>query len=171
MIPRSSLLAGVGGAYNAIFVQGEALGSSLYFGRGAGSLPTATAVIADVIEAARNRSMALGLRVPPVGWPWHELRTTPIRPIEELDSEYYLRFMAVDRPGVLAKIAGVLGEHDISIASVIQRGRSAGDETVPLVMRTHIAKERNLKAALQRVDQLPVIQGKSVSIRIEENLG
>ncbi|MGE0680760.1 MAG: homoserine dehydrogenase [Candidatus Binatia bacterium] len=171
MIPRSSMLAGVGGAYNAIFVQGEALGSSLYFGRGAGSLPTATAVIADVIEVARNRGMALGPRVPPVGWPWHELRTIPIRPIEELDSDYYLRFMAVDRPGVLATIAGVLGEHDISIASVIQRGRSAGDETVPLVMRTHNAKERNLKTALQWVDQLPVIQGKSVSIRIEENLG
>lgn len=171
MIPRNSLLAGVGGAYNAIFVQGEALGSSLYFGRGAGSLPTATAVVADVIEIARNRGMAPGLRVPPLGWPWHELRTTRICPIEELESEYYLRFMAVDRPGVLAKIAGVLGEHDISIASVIQRGRSAGDETVPLVMRTHIAKERNLKAALQRVDQFPLIQGQSMSIRIEENLG
>lgn len=171
MIPRGSLLAGVGGSYNAIFVQGEALGSSLYFGRGAGSLPTATAIVADVIEIARNRGTAPGLRVPPIGLPWRELRTIPIRPIEELESEYYLRFMAIDRPGVLATIAGVLGEHDISIASVIQRGRSAGDETVPLVMRTHIAKERNLKTALQWVDQLPVIQGKSVSIRIEENLG
>jgi len=171
MIPRNSLLAGVGGAYNAIFVQGEALGSSLYFGRGAGSLPTATAVLADVIEIARHRGAALGLRVPPMGVPWGELRTTPVRPIEELESEYYLRFMAVDRPGVLAKIAGILGEHDISIASVIQRGRSAGDETVPLVMRTHMAKERNLKAALQRVDQLPIVQGKLMSIRIEENLG
>jgi homoserine dehydrogenase len=106
-----------------------------------------------------------------MGVPWGELRTTPVRPIEELESEYYLRFMAVDRPGVLAKIAGILGEHDISIASVIQRGRSAGDETVPLVMRTHMAKERNLKAALQRVDQLPIVQGKLMSIRIEENLG
>ena len=79
--------------------------------------------------------------------------------------------MALDRPGVLAKIAGVLGEHAISIASVLQRGRSERDETVPLVMRTHTASERNLKAALCLVDQLPVVQGKSVSIRIEENLG
>jgi homoserine dehydrogenase len=171
MVPRRSLLADVGGAYNAIFVQGEALGSSLYFGRGAGSLPTATAVLADVIEVARNRDLALGLRVPPLGYPWHDLRTVPIRSIDELVSEYYLRFMAVDRPGVLAKIAGVLGEHAISIASVIQRGRSESEETVPLVMRTHAAKERNLKAALWLVDQLPVVQGKSVSIRIEENLG
>lgn len=171
MVPRRSLLAGVGGAYNAIFVQGEALGSSLYFGRGAGSLPTATAVLADVIEVARNRGSALGLRVPPLGYPWHELRTAPLRPIDDLVGEYYLRFMALDRPGVLAKIAGILGEHAISIASVIQRGRSAGDETVPLVMRTHAASERNLKAALCAVDELPVVQGKSVSIRIEENFG
>ncbi len=172
MIPRRSLLADVGGVYNAIFVQGEALGSSLYFGSGAGSLPTATAVLADVIEVARNRGRgALGLRVPPLGYPWHDLRNAPTRPIDDLVSEYYLRFMAVDRPGVLAKIAGVLGAHEISIASVIQRGRSEGDETVPLVMRTHLARERNLKAALHEVDQLPVVQGSSISIRVEENLG
>jgi homoserine dehydrogenase len=79
--------------------------------------------------------------------------------------------MAVDRPGVLARIAGILGDHEISIASVIQRGRSERDETVPLVMRTHAAKELNLKTALRLVDQLPIVQGKSVSIRIEENLG
>ncbi len=171
MIPSRSLLADVGGAYNAIFVQGEALGSSLYFGRGAGSLPTATAVIADIIDIARQRSFAQGLRVPPLGFPWRDLRVAALHPIDDLIGEYYLRFMAVDRPGVLARIAGILGEHDISIASVIQRGRSEGDETVPLVMRTHAAKECNLKAALQLVDQLPIVQGKSVSIRIEENLG
>jgi homoserine dehydrogenase len=170
MIPRRTLLADVGGAYNAIFVQGEALGSSLYFGRGAGSLPTATAVLADVIEVARNRGLVSGLRVPPLGYSWHDLRTAPLRSIDDLQSEYYLRFMAVDRPGVLATIAGILGEHAISIASVIQRGRSAADETVPLVMRTHTARERNLKDALRLVDQLPVVQGKSVFIRIEENL-
>lgn len=171
MIPRRSLLAGVGGAYNAIFVQGEALGSSLYFGRGAGSLPTATAVLADVIEVARNRGRTMGLRVPPMGYPWHKLQEAPIRPITALVGEYYLRFMAADRPGVLAKIAGVLGEHTISIASVIQRDRGEGDETVPLVMRTHAAKEQHLRDALCIVDQLPVVRGKSVSIRIEENLG
>jgi len=171
MIPHQSLLAGVSGAYNAIFIQGEALGSSLYFGRGAGGMPTATAVLADVIEVARNRRVATGVRVPALGYQWRDLRMTPIRPIDDLMSEYYLRFMAVDRPGVLAKIAGILGEQSISIAAVIQRDRSEGDETVPLVMRTHVASERNLKAALSLVDQLPIVQGKSVSIRIEENLG
>ncbi|NOT54492.1 MAG: homoserine dehydrogenase [Deltaproteobacteria bacterium] len=171
MIPLRSLLAEVSGAYNAIFVQGEALGSSLYFGRGAGGMPTAMSVLADVIELARNLVGAHGVRVPALGLFWKDLRVAPLRPIADLQSEYYLRFMAVDRPGVLAKIAGILGEHDISIAAVIQRDRSDGDVTVPLVMRTHLASERKLKAALTLVDDLPIVQGKSVSIRIEENFG
>ena len=98
MIPRRSLLAEVGGAYNAIFVQGEALGSSLYFGRGAGGMPTATAVLADVIEMARNRAVVSGVRVPALGFSWKDLRVASLRPIADLQSEYYLRFMAVDRP-------------------------------------------------------------------------
>lgn len=171
MIPLRSLLAQVSGAYNAIFVQGEALGSSLYFGRGAGGMPTATAVLSDVIEIARNRNGTNGVRVPALGFSWTDLRAAAMRPIADLQSEYYLRFMAVDRPGVLAKIAGILGEHDISIAAVIQRDRGEGDVSVPLVMRTHLARERQLYAALTLVDQLPIVQGKSVSIRIEENLG
>ena len=171
MIPRRSILAEVSGAYNAIFVQGEALGSSLYFGRGAGGMPTATAVLSDVIEIARNRAVASGVRVPALGFSWKDLRVAPLRPIADLQSEYYLRFMAVDRPGVLAKIAGILGEHNISIAAVIQRDRGVGDVTVPLVMRTHLASERNLNAALNLVDQLSIVEGKSVSIRIEENFG
>ena len=91
--------------------------------------------------------------------------------MDELVSEYYLRFMAVDRPGVLTQISGILGDQDISIASMIQRGRSDGDNTVPLVMRTHAATERNLKTAMTFVDQLPIVQGQSVYVRIEESLG
>ena len=154
MIPKRSLLAGVRGAYNAIFVQGEALGSSLYFGSGAGSLPTATAVLSDIMEATRTRRAVSSGDIPFVpafGYAWKDLRTAPIRPLDDLVSEYYVRFQAVDRPGVLATIAGILGEQQISIASVIQRGRSEGDKTVPLVIRTHAACERNLKAALEHV--------------------
>src|SRR5262249_56264895 len=94
MIPRRTLLADVGGAYNAIFVQGEALGSSLYFGRGAGSLPTATAVLADGVRVARNRGLASGLRVPPLGYPWHDLRIAPLRSIDVFLRVYYFRFLA-----------------------------------------------------------------------------
>src|SRR5262249_56043353 len=104
MIPRRTLLAEVGGAYNAIFVQGEALGSSLYFGRGAGSLPTATAVVADVIEVARNRGLTAGLRVPPLGYPWHDLRVAPLRSIDAFSIESYLPSMPLDRPVSLPTI-------------------------------------------------------------------
>ncbi len=169
MIPRGSLLANVGGAYNAIFVRGEALGASLYYGLGAGGLPTATAVLADVIDLARTRGESHASCPPPLGLRWRDLRVVPVRSIDDLASEYYLRVMVVDRPGVLAKIAGILGEHDISIAAVIQRGRSSGDETIPLVMRTHTAVERSMRTALDRVDRLPVVRGESVSVRIEEN--
>ena len=168
MIPQDSLLAGVGGAYNAIFTQGEALGSSLQFGQGAGSLPTAAAVLSDVVESARAQQQQPR---PPLGCAWAELKPAAVRPMDELVGEYYLRFMAVDRPGVLTQISGILGDQDISIASVIQRGRSDGDNTVPLVMRTHAATERNLKTAMTLVDQLPIVQGKSVYVRIEESLG
>ena len=157
MVPQRNLLAGVGGAYNAIFVQGEALGSSLYFGSGAGSLPTATSVVSDIMEVTRTYSLGSARHVPGLGYAWKDLRTVPIRPMDDVVSEYYIRFQVSDRPGVLGMIAGILGEQSISIVSVIQRGRSNGDTTVPLVIRTHATCERNLKAALQQVNQLPTV--------------
>jgi homoserine dehydrogenase len=171
MVPQRSLLAGVGGAYNAIFVQGQALGSSLYFGRGAGGPPTAAAVVSDILDATRTCGLASARQLPGLGYAWKALRSAPIRPMDEVVSEYYVRFQVADQPGVLAAIAGRLAEQSISIASVIQRGRSNSDASVPLVIRTHAAGERNLKAALQQVNQLPVVEGQAVCVRIEENLG
>ena len=174
MIPQHSLLASVNGAYNAVFVQGDALGSSLQFGQGAGGLPTATAVLADVVDIARTYPVyygQAGFKQAPLGCAWADLQPAVIRPMEDLASEYYLRFMVVDRPGVLTQVSGILGEREIGIASMIQRGRSEGDNTVPLVMRTHVACERHLKEAMTLVDQLPVVQGQSVFVRIEESLG
>jgi homoserine dehydrogenase len=170
MIPQRHVLADVSGAYNAIYIQGEALGSSMYFGLGAGMMPTATAVVADLMEIARARLRGAAVRVPPLGRPWSRLRAVPTRPMDDLESEYYLRFMAVDRPGVLAKIAGILGREHISIASVIQKDRGEGT-TVPIVIRTHPARERNLRRALTRIRRLAVVRGGPVCIRIEENLG
>ena len=170
MIPNGHLLADVSGPFNAIFVRGTALGPTMYYGQGAGSLPTATAVIADVIAAVRDRQVGTGVRVPPWGVPSTALRRVPIRKLAELEGEYYLRFMALDRPGVLARIAGVLGRFDISIASVIQKDRRAGT-TVPIVIRTHRARERNLARALAQIDRMAAVRGKAVSIRIEEQLG
>jgi homoserine dehydrogenase len=170
MIPNGHLLADVGGNFNAIFVRGAALGPTMYYGQGAGSMPTATAVVADLIAAVRDRRVGRAVRVPPWGVPQGALRRLPIRPLADLEGEYYLRFMALDRPGVLARIAGILGRFDISIASVIQKERRAGT-TVPIVLRTHHAHERNLMRALGAIRSLSAVRGRPVSIRIEEHLG
>jgi homoserine dehydrogenase len=169
MIPRSSLLADVRGAFNAVHVQGDALGPTMYVGEGAGMLPTATAVLADILEVAESRVRRDTRPAPPLGMPWRHLRAARIRPIGALESEYYLRFLALDRPGVLGKIAGILGRNQISIASVIQKDRKRGT-SVPIVIRTHHAIERNLHRALSEIDRLSVVSGKAVFVRIEEKL-
>ena len=169
LIPDRHLLADVSGNFNAIFVRGTALGPTMYYGQGAGSLPTATAVIADLIAAVRDRRLSSTPRVPPWGVPQRLLRRLPIRPLDDLEGEYYLRFMAVDRPGVLGRLAGVLGRFDISIASVIQKERRAGT-TVPLVMRTHKARDRNLRRAFAAIGRMDGVRGKAMAIRIEERL-
>ena len=170
MIPNGHLLADVGGNFNAIFVRGTALGPTMYYGQGAGSAPTATAVVADLIAATRDRVVGAAVRVPPWGVPQAALRAVRVSPLTELEGEYYLRFMAIDQPGVLARIAGVLGRFDISIAAVIQQERRAGT-TVPVVIRTHRARERNLTRALGAIGKLAVVRGAPVCIRIEEQLG
>ncbi len=170
MVPRKHLLADVNGAFNAIAVGGEALGPSMYFGSGAGMMPTATAVVADVMEAARNIVLGCRGRIAPLGYPIAQQTEVTVRPMEDLLTEYYLRFMVVDRPGVLAKIAGILGRHDISIASVIQQERESG-AAVPIVIRTHEARERNLRRALKVIDRFASVRTKSALIRIENGLG
>jgi homoserine dehydrogenase len=169
MIPNGHLLADVGGNFNALFVRGAALGPTMYYGQGAGAAPTATAVVADLVAAARDRAVGAAVRVPPWGVPQATLRAVRVQPLADLEGEYYLRFMALDRPGVLARIAGVLGRFDISIAAVIQRDRRAGT-TVPVVIRTHRARERNLTKALTAIPRLASLRGKPVCIRIEEQL-
>ena len=170
MVRRRHLLADVNGAYNAIAVHGDALGASMYFGLGAGMMPTATAVVGDLIDVARNRLHGSQARVAPLGYPLAHQRQLPLRPMDDLVTEYYLRFMVVDRPGVLARISGILGAHDISIASVIQKEREHG-ASVPIVIRTHHVLERNLRRALRAIDRLPVVRAKSLLIRIEDSLG
>jgi homoserine dehydrogenase len=169
MIPQRHVLADVGGAYNAIYVQGDALGSSMYFGLGAGMMPTATAVVGDIMEIARGRERGVSGRVPPLGHPWQMLRRAATRPMGDITSEFYLRFMAIDRPGVLARIAGLLGNERISIASVIQKERKRGT-TVPLVILTHASLERSLRKALTGIARLRVVRGRPVILRIEEHL-
>jgi homoserine dehydrogenase len=162
LIPASTPLAAVSGAFNAIFVTGDAAGDQMFYGRGAGQMPTASAVWSDAIEIARrvaHRHAALAEDFPLGGE--RRLRT---RPMSEVRSAYYLRAMVQDRPGVLSQVAGILGRHDISIETVIQKGRAGA---VPIVMMTHEALERNMRAALEEIDRLGVVALPTVQLRVE----
>ena len=164
MIPASSPLAAVSGVFNAVFITGDAVGDLMFYGRGAGQMPTASAVWSDVLEIAR--SLAHGVSSHSVELPSIAARPLPLQPMDEIRCPYYLRVMALDRPGVLSQVAGILGQHNISIASVLQKGRGAA-EAVPVVMMTHEAREADMRHALAAIDKLPVVAGKTVSIRVE----
>ncbi len=169
MIPIRNLLASVRDAYNAINVQSEALGSTFYFGEGAGQMPTATAVIADILDIARRRIAGPSARGFPLGYPLGALRPARIKPMSDVVCEYYLRFAARDRPGVLGAIASVLGRNGISLVSVIQQGRGV-ETTVPVIMRTHETRERNLIRALRQIRTRRIVEAAPVFIRIEDRL-
>jgi homoserine dehydrogenase len=169
MIPQRHPLAGVAGAFNAIYVQSEALGPTMYYGQGAGQLPTATAVLADVLEIARHRAAGSNTGAPALGYPTPVVKPGRVKPMDDVLSEYYLRFMVRDQPGVLGAIASVLGRNRISIASVIQQGRGIRG-SVPVIMRTHEAAERDLKRALTAIGKLKMVEPSPIFIRIEEQL-
>ncbi len=169
MIPSHYLLATVDGAYNAVYVKGDFVGSSLSYGQGAGMLPTASAVVSDVIEIARNLRRGCTGRIPPGGFFLADPSArADLAPFDQVHSEYYLKFRVVDKPGVLSRIAGVLGSHAISIASVLQKGQ--GQTAVPIFIVTHRAKESDMRAALAEVDRLPDVLDRTRMIRIENNL-
>jgi homoserine dehydrogenase len=170
MIAADDSLGIVDGAYNAVCVHSGALEKTMYYGQGAGMMPTAVAVIGDVLDLARDR-IGLGRpRLPPLGYPVAELRAAKIRPIGSVESEFYLRIMAHDDSGVLGKVAGHFGRSGISIASVVQRERR-NRGVVPIVLRTHSTREKDLRRALARVEALDSVKGRPVAIRIEERPG
>jgi homoserine dehydrogenase len=164
MIPEAHLLASVRGVYNAVHIRGDSAGSLMFSGRGAGQMPTASSVVADIVEIAHNILFHRPSRVSLL--PTEPMGTLALKPIERIQSRYYLRVMAVDKPGVLSAISGVLGQHHISIASMLQKGR-AEQAAVPIVMLTHAAVEGDMRKALQRIDQLEVVAEKTVCIRVE----
>ncbi len=168
MIPATHPMAAVNGAYNAIDVVGNQVGSVMLYGLGAGMAPTASAVVADLMDIARNLSRGIANRLTPLGHTG--VKEVKIKDMESLETSYYMRFLAVDRPGALSKVSGVLGAHNISISSVIQRDRKIGG-AVPLVIVTHNALERQLRAAVAEIQKMDIIQDKIIYIRIEENLG
>jgi homoserine dehydrogenase len=170
MIPRTSLLASVDGAMNAVAVTGDAVGPTLYYGAGAGEMPTASAVVGDLMEIARNLRAGAAGRVPPLSYQPQALKPKPLLGLGELEGRAYLRFTVVDRPGVLAQITGVLGEYEIGIASVIQKGRAGPVASVPVLVQTHPAPELALRSALAEIDRLDDVTAPTRVIRIEEEL-
>lgn len=170
MIPATSLLAHVEGAMNAVAVTGDAVGPTLFYGAGAGELPTASAVVADLIEIAREIRRGSAGRVAPLSYVPGKIEPRPLVPLGDLTGRCYLRFTAVDRPGVLAHLAAVLGEFEISIESVIQKGRGGAAEAVPVLMQTHPAREDAVRRALEIIDRLPDVTAPTRLIRIEEGL-
>lgn len=166
MIPSSSPIAQVDGVYNAIQLVGDAVADIVLYGQGAGAMPTGSAVVSDVIAIARNLLTGSTGRVPPASFQQDQRRPLRIRPMEEITSLYYMRFMVLDKPGVLSKITGVLGDHRISISSVIQQGRKEG-QTVPVVIMTHRASERNVQTALREIDPMAFVSEPTTLIRVE----
>ena len=170
LIPKTSLLANVDGAMNAVVVTGDAVGPTLSFGAGAGELPTASAVVGDLMEIAREVMRGSSGRVAPLSYLPGELKSKPLVPLGDLYGRAYLRFTMLDSPGVFGHIATILGEHEIGIESVIQKGRGDRTDSVPVLMQTHPASESALRAALESIERLDDITAPTRLIRIEEDL-
>jgi len=166
MIPQDNMLASVDGVYNAIYIIGGFTGPTMFYGQGAGQLPTASAVMSNIVEIARNVLHSSTGMITPVVHKALESNDKPIKDIRRIRSDYYLRFSAMDRPGVLSAISGILGKHNISISSVIQKGRGEKGG-VPIIMMTHEAQESDLQSALSEIDCMPMVLDKTLCIRIE----
>ncbi len=171
LIPEGHLLSRVGEAFNAIFIKSRDVGPTMFYGKGAGMMPTGSAVVADIMGLARNVAKGITNRVllfPAISS--SPLKKIRIKPVREIETQYYIRFSAVDKPGVLSKISGILGRNNISVHSVVQKGRQTRKGSVPIFMLTHEAKESNLQKALKQIDRLDVLRHKTMVIRIEEGI-
>jgi homoserine dehydrogenase len=167
MVPDNNILSNVAGSLNAITVNGHAVGDLFLSGYGAGMMPTASAVISDIVDLARNIRHDAAGRVPLAAYQADKIKTIPVLPVTEIVTHYYFRFSALDRPGVLSTIAGILGNYGISIKTVQQRGRKTNG-TVPIVMLTHYAKEADVQTAVTEIAALDVVGEAPVLIRIED---
>jgi homoserine dehydrogenase len=168
LIPSKRLIANVEGAMNAVLVQGDAVGATLYYGKGAGAEPTASSVIADLVDVTRLHTADKHHRVPHLAFQPDQLTDFPILPIEEVETAYYLRMRAADKPGVLADITRILADLDISIDAMLQKEPAEGEDQTDIVLLTHVAKEKAVNAAMAKIEALSTIAGKVTRIRLEE---
>ncbi|TDG13574.1 homoserine dehydrogenase [Seongchinamella unica] len=167
LIPEARLLANVNGVKNAVLVEGDAVGPTLYYGAGAGAEPTASAVVADIVDLAREISVGQNCRVPALGFAADKLRDLPILPMQEVVTPWYLRMEAEDRPGVLSSITAIFSEHGISIEALIQKAPAAGETRVPLIMLTNAAAQGNMDEAVATIEALDSVSGEVARIRVE----
>ena len=168
LIPAKRLIANVEGAMNAVLVQGDAVGATLYYGKGAGAEPTASAVIADLVDVTRMHTADPEHRVPHLAFQPDSVEDTPILPLSEVETSYYLRLRVEDKPGVLADITRILADQQISTAAMIQREPGEGELQTDIIMLTHITREKNVDAAIAKIELLPVVKKKVIRLRMEE---
>ena len=168
LIPAKRLIANVEGVMNAILVKGDAVGSTMYYGAGAGAEPTASAVVADLVDVTRMHTADPEHRVPHLAFQPDQLTDTPILSMDEVETSYYLRMRVFDRPGVLADITRILADNHISIDAMIQKEPSDGEEQVDIIMLTHLCREKNINAAMKKIEALDSVAGKITRIRLEE---
>jgi homoserine dehydrogenase len=169
-VPLGHILANVNEAYNAVYVEGDFVGPTLFYGLGAGRRPAGSAVVSDLMDIARSQMKGISRRVSPLSYVRPPTRELSLKPMGQLVTGYYLRFSALDEPGALSKISGILGDNNISIASVIQK-RRGGHGSVPVVMLTHEAMERDVRKSLALLDKLDVVTERTVLFRVERETG
>jgi homoserine dehydrogenase len=168
LIPARRLIANVEGVMNAILVRGDAVGQTMYYGAGAGAEPTASAVVADIVDVARMLTSDPEHRVPHLAFQPDQLSSTPILPMSEVETAYYLRMRVFDKPGVLADITRILADSSISIDAMVQKEPHEGEDQVNIVMLTHLTIEKNVDAAITKIEALPVVAGTVTRIRLEQ---
>jgi homoserine dehydrogenase len=168
LIPQKRLVANVDGAMNAVVVKGDAVGPTLYYGAGAGAEPTASAVVADLVDIARNKDTKPEDRIAFLGCQLNQLQTLPILPIEEIQSAYYLRMRALDKPGVLAEVTKILADRAVSIDAMLQKEPADGEVEADIVMLTHLTIEKNINNAIAAIQALPATTGNVIKLRMEE---
>jgi homoserine dehydrogenase len=168
LIPAKRLIANVEGAMNAVLVQGDAVGATLYYGKGAGAEPTASAVIADLVDVTRMHTADPENRVPHLAFQPNAMADLKILPMDEVQTSYYLRLRVLDKPGVLADVTRILADEQISIDAVIQKEPGEGEEQTDLIMLTHLTREKRINAAIAKIEALGVVAGKVTRLRMEE---
>jgi len=170
LVPARRLIANVEGVMNAVLVKGDAVGPTLYYGRGAGAEATASAVVADLVDVTRMATADPEHRVPHLAFQPDRLSSEPILPMEDVMTGYYLRLRALDRPGVLADVTRICADNEISIDAIFQKEAGEGEEQVDVVILTHVVQEKRINAAIKRIEALPTIPTPVVRIRLEELL-